>query len=199
MFTGLVEHIGSIQSIKRGHSSLQMTLESQFDGIQHGESIAVEGVCLTVIDHNHSIFTVELSSETLRLTTLGQKCPGDTVNLERALMASSRMGGHMVSGHIDSTVLVQNINSEGEFTRMRFTVERSTDMSLLCEKGSVAINGVSLTVNAIGTDTFDVMLIPHTYSVTTLSNLQVDQPVNIEFDMLAKMIRRQINLMNQPK
>ena len=195
MFTGLVEHIGSINH-QRGHSSL-MTLESQFGGIQHSESIAVEGVCLTI--HTHSIFTVELSSETLRLTTLGQKCPGDNVNLERALMASSRMGGHMVSGHIDSTVLVQNINSEGEFTRMRFTVERSTDMSLLCEKGSVAINGVSLTVNAIGTDTFDVMLIPHTYSATTLSKLQVDQPVNIEFDMLAKMIRRQINLMNQPK
>jgi riboflavin synthase len=161
-----------------------------------GESIAVNGCCLTAVSVEPARFTVELGPETLERTNLGTLEPGDRVNLERALRPVDRLGGHFVQGHIDTTAELIERTSDGEWAFLRFRTDREW-MELLVEKGSIALDGVSLTLVDVGLDQFSVMLIPHTLAVTTLGRLQLGDRVNMETDLLAKHLRRLVRFDQQ--
>ena len=197
MFTGLTDHCGLIRARDLVANGMRLTVKTDFTHLQLGESIAIDGICLTLIDCVSGEFVVELSSETMALTTAKQYSVGQRVNLERAMLASDRLGGHFVSGHVDATVRVVECMQEGDFVKMTFAGIRGQQRGLLCPKGCVSINGVSLTINAVRSDGFSAMLIPHTLVRTNLSELTSGDVVNIEFDMMAKLIQRQLNLMGQ--
>jgi riboflavin synthase len=199
MFTGIIDHCGEIQSIESGLNCAKFCISSRFSGLQFGESIAIDGACLTVTDIKDGIFACELSPETLRLTVAQQYKQGKRVNLERALCVGDHLGGHFVSGHVDQTVIVAHVRAHAEFIEIHFSGVLPINQGYLIQKGSVAINGVSLTVNALLSDGFSVMLIPHTLNQTNLNDLQVGQSVNIEFDLMAKMVARQLQLQNEGK
>ncbi len=192
MFTGIVNHCGKILSIDRLPDRATLWIESQFEALSLGESIAVDGACLTVTDIKDRAFACEVSPETLRLTIAGDYQENSLVNLERPLSLNDLVGGHLVSGHIDQTVSVAAIQSHAEFTEVTFKSIDAVNQGYLIQKGSVTINGVSLTVNEVNADGFSVMLIPHTLEKTNLSALKVGQLVNIEFDMVAKLITKQL-------
>lgn len=166
-------------------------LEADFDLVdpEEGESIAVNGVCLTARDIKGNSFLVDVSPETLSRTGLGELKSGSQVNLERALRLSDRLGGHMVSGHVDTQGRVEDRRSEGDFTIFTFSLSRSL-VKYVIEKGSVAINGVSLTVNSCEGDRFTVSIIPHTLVVTTLGELKPGDSVNIEVDIIGKYVEK---------
>lgn len=189
MFTGMVHHFGTIQEIVPTTKGRRLTIQSQFDDIALGESIAVDGVCLTAIESKDGRFSVELSPETLAVTTFGNSVVGSTVNLEQSLRVGDRLGGHFVTGHVDAMATVAQIEEQGEFLWVRFACSESDPgLDFLVEKGSVAVNGVSLTINTLTDVGFTVMLIPHTLEVTNLSLMKVGSCVNIEYDMLAKLV-----------
>lgn len=156
---------------------------------EEGESIAVNGVCLTARDIKGNRFLVDVSPESLSRTGLGGLQTGSRVNLERALRLSDRLGGHMVSGHVDALGKVEDRRSHGDFTLFFFSLDRSL-MKYVIEKGSIAINGVSLTVNSVDGEKFSVSIIPHTLSVTTLGELQPGDTVNIEVDIIGKYVEK---------
>lgn len=199
MFAGLVDQCGEILSIKHMPLCATMWISSHFKHLQLGESITVDGTCLTIIAVKDNVFACELSPETLRLTVAYQYIVGNRVNLERSLSVGDRLGGHFVSGHIDQTITVTKIQSQAEFTEIHFTGVLPVNQNYLIPKGSVAINGISLTVNSMTNDHFTVMLIPHTLRLTNLADLKIGQRVNVEFDLLAKMITRQLQLKNEEK
>jgi riboflavin synthase len=167
-------------------------IESQFSGLKLGESIAIDGACLTVIQAKEGKFAVQLSPETLRLTTAVQYQVGSRVNLERALHVGDSLGGHWVTGHVDRKISVLNIIPHQEFTEIHFADNSSEHQHLIIPKGSICINGVSLTVNEKTTDGFSVMIIPHTTQITNLSELNAGSSVNVEYDSMAKMIHQQV-------
>ena len=191
MFTGLIETLGRVVDNQPLQSGRRLIIETAFDAVQPGESIAVNGVCLTVLlDKEKPSF--DMSPETLRLTTLGELKPGQSVNLERALLAGSRMGGHYVSGHVDTRASVLSARSEGEFVKLTIGDFGMHAAPYLLPKGSITLDGVSLTINTVVQSTISLMLVPHTLAMTTFGSVIVGQRVNVEFDYLARIIAHQL-------
>ncbi|MGC9194569.1 MAG: riboflavin synthase [Syntrophobacteraceae bacterium] len=191
MFTGLIEGIGTLLRTERHGPDARMVISPAFqlDNPVLGESIAVDGACLTVIDFDSSSFGADVSAETLDRTTLGTKVSGSKLNLERALRLGDRLGGHLVTGHVDSVGVLKERRSQGRSLRLSFEI--SPDLAkFVVEKGSIAINGISLTVNGVSSGGFDVNIVPHTASATTLADLRVGSQVNIETDLIGKYIHR---------
>jgi riboflavin synthase len=191
MFTGIIEGVGRLIAKKTAGGGLVFTIEAGFDlhDPVEGESIAVSGTCLTAYDINGSSFRADVSPETLKRTRLGFLNPGDNVNLERALKLSDRLGGHMVAGHVDCMARVKNIEKAGEYTIFTFSLTSELDRYVI-EKGSITIDGVSLTVNSCRPGIFTVSIIPHTLAVTTLGDLKVGDRVNIEVDLIGKYVEK---------
>lgn len=194
MFTGLVDHCGEIISAERIHGLTRLTINSDFSEMDLGESIAVDGICLTVTTRKPGQFTCELSSETIAVTTANRFVPGYKVNLERALTLSQRVGGHLLLGHVDKMYSLTTKTDAGNCMIMTFSGVSTEDLPLLAKKGCIAINGVSLTLNAVNQTSIEVMVIPHTLTHTNLEYLQISDKVNVEFDYLARIIARQIEV-----
>lgn len=166
-----------------------MTFSHGFSELSIGESIAINGACLTVVAFESATFDVELSKETLKLTNLGELRVSDEVNMERALRASDRLGGHMVTGHVDGLGAVIKLEPEGEMTRV--SLELPTELSkYVARKGSITVDGVSLTVNAVAGNCASLLIIPHTLDVTTLGSFSVGRRVNVEVDLVARYVER---------
>jgi riboflavin synthase len=191
MFTGLVEGTGTIRRLERAGGDMRLTVQASLERpeLEIGESIAVDGVCLTVVGFRKGAFTVDVSQESLSRSTLGQRRQGDEVNLERALRLGDRMGGHLVNGHVDGTGRVAARRRQGESVVFRFEVAVEVSRYLI-EKGSVAVNGVSLTVNRCEGRHFEVNIVPHTARVTTMGKLQMGDLVNIEVDIIGKYVEK---------
>jgi riboflavin synthase len=191
MFTGIVEELGEVAAIEPGADSARMTLRGPLvtsDAV-HGASIAVNGVCLTVVEHGGGEFTVDVMAETLRRSSLGVLRPGDRVNLERAMAASSRFGGHVVQGHVDGTAEVVERVPGDRWEVVRFSLPADLARYVV-QKGSITVDGVSLTVASLDVDAFTVSLIPTTLELTTLGRKGVGDLVNLEVDVLAKHVER---------
>lgn len=191
MFTGLITDLGEIASVDAGEGGSRFVIKTGYDtsGIATGASIACNGCCLTALDMTADTFSVDVSHESLGRTTLGQWQAGRRINLERSLKLGDEMGGHLVSGHVDCVAKVVDRSVDGD--SVRFTFEVPADFArFIAEKGSVAVDGVSLTVNEVGDETFGVNIIPHTCAVTTFGSLQPGDTVNIEIDMLARYVAR---------
>ncbi len=190
MFTGIVRSLGTVHQRQDGVGGcrLQVRDASVAAAVPLGESVAVNGVCLTVVRIENVIMHFDVGPETLRATTLGQLQPGDRVNLEPALQLSDRLGGHIVTGHVDTVGVIDAAERQGEWVTMRFRYPAAFG-TLLVPKGSIAVDGVSLTVVQTGEGWFEVMLIPHTLECTTLGYKSPGDTVNLEFDILAKHIR----------
>ncbi|SMC19636.1 riboflavin synthase alpha chain [Desulfacinum hydrothermale DSM 13146] len=191
MFTGLVEGTGTLLRIDRRGPDARMALRADFDpeGFTLGESIAVDGACLTVVSFEGRTFSVDVSAETLSRTTLGSKSPGARFNLERALRLGDRLGGHLVTGHIDGLGTLQDRAMEGRSWKLTFAIPPELSRYVV-PKGSIAINGVSLTVNTCEPGRFYVNVIPHTADVTTIGQLKIGEEVNIETDIIGKYVER---------
>ncbi len=191
MFTGIVEGLGEVLSVDRTAEGgrLRVRAGTLLAGAQVGESIAVSGACLTMAELEGDAFTADLAAETLRRTTLRGLRPGDPVNLERPLRLDQRLGGHIVQGHVDGVGTVTAVRREGEGLWMEIEPPAALTPYLV-EKGSVAVDGVSLTIAGLTRDAFAVALIPHTLVVTTLGRRQAGDPVNLEVDILAKYVER---------
>jgi riboflavin synthase len=191
MFTGLVETVGSVERLERtpGGAVLRIRCEPLAGDLKRGESIAVDGACLTVVAARAGSFEVEISPETLRRTVIGERARGSRVNLERAVKAGDRLGGHLVQGHVDGVGTVIAIRPEGEGRRVRLLPPPAQERYVV-EKGSVALDGVSLTVAALDPEGFEVSLIPHTLAETTLGEWEVSRRVNVEVDLVAKYVER---------
>ena len=194
MFTGLVEEVGTIAAlIADGCSAKLLTIEASIvnEDARIGASIAINGCCLTVIGIHAQKLDFQAGSETLSRTNLGQLVVGDTVNLERAVAAGDRLGGHFVSGHVDAIATVMDRKDEGDWSTFWFSVpERCTIQ--MASKGSIAVDGVSLTLVDVESDRFSIALIPHTLVETTLGLRQIGDRVNIETDILAKYVQQQL-------
>ena len=190
MFTGIIEALGQVVSLKREGSNLHLTLTSPFTSeLKIDQSLAHNGVCLTVIDLQGDQYTVTAIDETLQRTNLGDLQTGDVVNLERCTQIGARLDGHIVQGHVDATGTVQSITEQDGSWVFRIAYP-ADQRAMLVEKGSVTINGVSLTVVDAGMDTFSVAIIPYTYEETTFHRLTPGQTVNLEFDIVGKYVAR---------
>lgn len=193
MFTGIVHHIGKITSIDHQEKNIHLTIAHAFFPLQLGESIAVDGACLTVTSFTENIFSCKLSSETLQTTIAKNYVAHQIVNLERAMQLHDRLGGHIVTGHVDGKLMVSDIQQDDEFYTYQFSNIPAEKRPLLVEKGCIAINGVSLTINTVSENHCSVMLIPHTLQKTNLSTLKLGDAVNVEYDYLAKLIQQRDN------
>ncbi len=191
MFTGIVTDVGRVRAVRDTNRDRRFEIETAFDlaGVDIGASISHAGCCLTVIDKGDGWFAVEVSGETLAMTTLGRWTSGARVNLERAARAGDEMGGHIVSGHVDGVGEVLSVVPEGGSHRLRIRAPRPLHR-YIAPKGSISVEGVSLTVNEVEDDVFGVNIIPHTWEVTTLGGLAPGAPVNLEIDMLARYLAR---------
>ena len=189
MFSGLVAGVGRAQRVSTVESGARLSVTCAFAGLTLGESISVNGACLTVAALLPGGFTADLSRETLDRTSLGRVVEGDAVNLERALSLGERLGGHLVTGHVDGLARVLRVEEVG--TARSVELECSAALSrFVAEKGSVTLDGVSLTVNAVEGARFSVMLIPHTLEVTTLGSIAVGRELNLEVDLVARYVAR---------
>ena len=195
MFPGLVEQQGEVVANLKGTVSNRLLIRAPFDDLAPGESIAVNGVCLTWIPHNDSQLAFDVSPETLKLTTLGTLTPGNSVNIERALLATSRLGGHYVSGHVDTTACLISYTPIDDYIEMTVGAFLTPADQYLLPKGSITLDGVSLTINEVAEGCIKVMLVPHTLAVTTLGQLQVGQRMNVEFDYLTRIVAHQLEFM----
>lgn len=192
MFTGIVEHVGQILDLSPGSDGQSYTIQVRHGyetALAQGESIAVEGTCLTVVTSEQDGFFAQISPTTAEITTLALLQAGDRVNLERPLTLQSLLGGHWLQGHVDERGQVLDVLHQGDSRTILITTSRER-RRLLVEKGSVAVNGVSLTVVDLTPEGFRVTLIPHTLSSTTLSLLRIGSPVNLEYDLIAKYVSR---------
>ncbi|MBI4336922.1 MAG: riboflavin synthase [Chloroflexi bacterium] len=187
MFSGIVEEVGRVSAQRGG----QLTVEAScvLEETRVGDSIAVNGACLTVTQIEDSKFVADLSPETLRRTNLGLLAPGDAVNLERALVYGDRVGGHLVQGHVDATGEVRSVTTEGDSYLFRFSVPPQL-LPYVVEKGFIAVDGVSLTVVSVDAGSFSVAVIPYTYRNTVLGSKGAGAVVNLETDILAKYVER---------
>jgi riboflavin synthase len=193
VFTGLVEEKGALAARRRTGEGAVLQLRTSLGPLELGESIAVDGACLTVTKTTSEGFEADVSSETLLRTTLGELREGAPVNLERSLALGDRLGGHLVSGHVDATCTLAARAPLGDAIAMTFRFPPPL-AKFIAEKGSVAVNGVSLTVNAVGADTFDVAIIPHTRDVTSLGALIVGGKANLEVDLIARYLARLVSV-----
>ncbi|MBJ6981410.1 riboflavin synthase [Luteimonas sp. MC1572] len=192
MFTGIIEAVGTLEQreARGGDARLRIAVGNlPFADPALGESIAVNGTCLTVVAHGAGHFEADASNETLALTTLGGLAEGAPVNLERAMRASDRLGGHLVSGHVDGVGRVLAVSDDGRAQRWRFQAPAAL-MKYIAQKGSICVDGVSLTVNAVAGDTFDVALVPHTVANTAFAATTVGDSVNLEIDLVARYVER---------
>lgn len=203
MFTGIVEDIGEIGSIEQNGSSLVLQIKAKFASeLSIGESVAVNGICLTVTKHDDASFCADVTPETFRRTSLSLLSAGSPVNLERAMRADGRFGGHIVSGHIDGTGRLTAIRREDNAYNVFFRVEKSLARYII-EKGSVALDGISLTVASVRDEgnygEFSVAVIPHTWENTALKNKRVCSVINVECDVVGKYIEHFVNLGKEDK
>ena len=192
MFTGIIEGVGRLATLEHRGGDVRLTIDVgslPFDAVQLGESIAVNGVCLTVIEFDARSFAADASNETLALTTLGALAVGDAVNLERAMRPTDRLGGHLVSGHVDGLGRVERIEPDARAQRWRFSAPAPL-LRYIAKKGSICVDGVSLTVNEVDDAGFDVALIPHTVAHTRFAHTQVGDAVNLEIDLVARYVER---------
>jgi len=201
MFTGIIEELGTIRRITaaRDGARLEVSAHTVLSDAKIGDSIAVNGVCLTVVKSGSDWFAADVSAETLRRTSLKQAKTGSRVNLERALSASSRFGGHIVQGHVDGTgeFVAATPSGDGWTIRIGYPEELSR---YIVEKGSITVDGISLTVAALGDTWFEIAVIPHTWKVTNLGTLERGMAVNLEVDIIAKYVERMLGgYLNQPK
>jgi riboflavin synthase len=192
MFTGIVQGIGAVRAIVPRGGDVTLVFDTgsvSLGGIERGGSIAVNGVCLTATQFDDSSFHADVSRETLTLTTLGECVVGTPVNVEKALLAGQAMGGHYVTGHVDGVGQLVDRHDDARSVRMEFQVPAEL-ARYVARKGSICIDGVSLTVNGASGDRFDVNLVPHTLEVTTLGRLQPGSRVNLEVDIIARYVER---------
>jgi riboflavin synthase len=193
MFTGIIQAVGEIKQISPSNDALSLHIASgslDLSDVKTGDSIAVNGVCLTVITITGHLFSVDVSRETLNCT-VGMDKQGGEVNLEKALRLSDRLGGHLVSGHVDGVGEVVELTRVGESHLLGVQIPRPL-LKYIAKKGSITVNGVSLTVNMLADDKIEINLIPHTLAVTTFKALDIGAGVNIEVDMLARYVERLI-------
>jgi riboflavin synthase len=192
MFTGIVETTETVRSVTTTDDGRRLRISHDFDAVRHGQSISVSGVCLTVEWFDDDAFEVFLASETVAKTYLGSVEEGDVVNLERALAADGRFDGHLVQGHVDTTTTVEAVERVGE--DWRYTFSLPTDVrKYVVSKGSIALDGISLTVAAREAETFDVAVIPTTYELTALSEKRAGDPVHVEVDVVAKYVESMLD------
>jgi len=189
VFTGIIQAVGSLRAIERRGASAWLSVACPFAKLELGESVAVDGVCLTVVRVVDGGFTADASAETLARTTLGERSVGHRVNLERALALGDRMGGHIVAGHVDGVGELLRRERVESAERVVLRAPREV-LRYIAEKGSVAIDGVSLTVNAVAGETFEVMLVPFTQGATTLPDRRAGDRVNLEADVIARYVAR---------
>jgi len=192
MFTGIIQALGKIRRFDRSADSARVVISAgklELGDVSLGDSIAVSGPCLTVVEFDSGEFAVDVSTETLDRTTLGSKRTGDSVNLEKALRLSDRLGGHLVSGHVDGVGAIADRAELDDYVRFRIDAP-PTLAKYIAEKGSICVDGVSLTVNAVDAATFELMIIPHTLQETTLGVLSGGDPVNLEIDLVARYLER---------
>ncbi len=189
MFTGIVERTGEITDVTDDEGGRRLTVAADLDDLHHGQSIAISGACLTVEEFGSDWFSLFLSEETLDRTYLGELTEGDLVNVERALPADGRFDGHVVQGHVDGTAEVTAVERIGDDWEFRFSIPADMERYLV-EKGSVTVDGISLTVATLSEADFGVAVIPATYDITTLSEKSVGDPVHLEVDVVAKYVER---------
>lgn len=186
MFTGIIEEIGEIKSFQN-KTVLEVLCSKVLEEVKLGDSIAINGVCQTVVEFGSVFFKVEVSPETLAVTNFSQIKPGEKVNLERALTPTTRMGGHIVQGHVDQTGKLLKVEKLDNFYNLYF---ETTDTKYIVKKGSIAVNGISLTVADVNETCFKIAVIPHTFANTTLSSLKIGETVNIETDILGRYLEK---------
>lgn len=193
MFTGIIEEIGRIERIELTDDAARFTVRGPIavSDARHGDSISVSGVCLTVVEQGDDWFTADVMRQTLVTSTLGDVAEGRTVNLERAAKIGDRIGGHIVQGHIDGTSELLSVVPGEAWRVLRFSLDRE-HAPLVVDKGSITVDGTSLTVSAVGDDWFEVSLIPETLTATTLGERVVGDRVNIETDILARQVQRML-------
>jgi riboflavin synthase len=191
MFTGIIEEIGEIKNISSGVESKKLEIKAKkiLVGLQIGESININGACQTVIQVKPDSFVVESVKETLKRSSLGLLKKGDRVNLERALKLSDRLGGHLLTGHVDCTSEIRSVSSDGDSSVFEFSLPPDYS-ALVVEKGSIAVNGISLTVAELKKNSFTVSIIPFTLKMTTLDEKKTGDLVNLEFDLFGKYVKR---------
>ena len=192
MFTGIIQSKGSIKEIFSSSDGARLKINTNALNLSDtnvGDSIAVDGVCLTVTELTESSFTADVSNETLTCTTFSALKQGKNVNLERSLRVNQGIDGHLVSGHVDGIGAVNSIEKDGDSVRIKIEVQGDI-IKYIAKKGSICINGVSLTVNSVENNFFDVNIVPHTLSATTLGDLSLQSNVNIEIDQIARYVER---------
>ena len=191
MFTGIIEELGTVKGVRRQSEGIRLSVTAKLvmDGMKTGDSIAVNGVCLTVTEFDNISFTADVSGETVKRSNLGKHRAGDKVNLERPMKLSDRLGGHLVAGHVDGIGVVRGVERKGGM--LLFTFEVPTEVQqYLIQKGSIAIDGISLTVNEVKGNRYTVTVIPHTADMTTLGFKKTGDMVNLEADMIGKYVER---------
>lgn len=191
MFTGIIEEIGVLQAVKKGQDSSELIIRAKqvLEGTKIGDSIAANGVCLTVTGIGNGNYQMDVMAETLRRSNLGELRPGDFINLERALQLNGRLGGHIVSGHIDGIGTISQFKKEGNAVVVTILAEKKL-LHYIVEKGSIAIDGISLTVVSVTENDFSVSIIPHTSMETTLLKKKVGNTVNLECDLIGKYVEK---------
>ena len=187
MFTGLVEEVGTVKKLTFKGSNAKLTVQTSLEGINIGDSVAVNGACLTAVEIGKNFITFDLSEETLKKTNLNFLKPGDKVNLERSLTLQKPLGGHIVLGHVDTLGKVKELRPVGEHRKLVITFEEKFSVYAV-EKGSIAVDGISLTINRVGTNFVEINLIPHTFKATNLKYRKVGDFVNLEFDIFGKYV-----------
>ncbi|MGQ3892690.1 riboflavin synthase [Legionella sp. CNM-4043-24] len=200
MFTGLIEQQSTVTAVIHSEKACRLVIQSLNEpDYQDGESIAVNGVCLTLLPGHEQGLAFDVSPETLRLTNLGQLCVGEPVNIERAMSAQGRFGGHYVSGHVDTTARLKSKTVVGDFVEIVVGDFAMPAAAYLLPKGSICLNGVSLTINAVQNGDIQLMLVPHTLIKTSFGHMMPGQCLNVEFDYLTRIVAHQLALAGQLK
>ena len=197
MFTGIIEELGIIKDFQPNFSGMDLVISCGkiLEDIHLGDSISVNGCCQTVVEFGKDWFKTNLSSETLKITTFSDIKKGDKVNLERAMRANSRFGGHIVQGHIDGTSTIKEIKNDGDFFIITFNLE-SEISKYIVNKGAITVEGISLTISNVDKNTFSVAIIPHTFKNTTLQFKKIGDRINIETDILGRYVEKMLNQEN---
>jgi riboflavin synthase len=198
MFTGIIEELGNVRSVEQRGENARIVIEAHLvtGDTQHGDSIAVNGVCLTALDIQPDSFAADVSRETLERSTLGSLKPGAPVNLERAVTPTTRLGGHIVQGHVDSRGRLVSVEDHGESWTIQLAYPEELARYLVY-KGSVSVEGISLTIAGLTDEYFEVAIIPKTWEVTNLSQLNIGDPVNLEVDIMGKYVERILSYMTK--